>query len=45
VQQQMQAQAGVPLAPPMPAAQLAGFYTAEIARYTQAIRKAKLQPA
>jgi len=45
VQQQLQAQAGVPLAPQMPAPQLAAFYTAEIERYTQAIRKAKLQPA
>lgn len=45
VQQQLEAQAGVPLAPPMPAAQLAAFYSAEIERYTQAIRKAKLQPA
>ncbi len=44
VQQQMQAQAGMPVPPPMPAPQLAGFYTGEIARYTQAIRKAKLQP-
>lgn len=44
VQQQLQAQAGVPPAAPMPAPQLAAFYTAEIARYTQAIRKAKLQP-
>lgn len=45
VQQQLQAQSGVPLAPPLPAPQLAAFYTAEIERYTQAIRKAKLQPA
>ncbi len=44
VQQQLLAQAGVPPAPPLPAPQLAAFYTAEIARYTQAIRKAKLQP-
>jgi hypothetical protein len=28
----------------MPAPQLAAFYTSEIERYTQAIRKAKLQP-
>lgn len=35
---------GVPLAPPMPAPQLAAFYKAEIEVYTQAIRKAKLQP-
>lgn len=45
VQQQMQAQSGAPLAPALPAPQLAAFYTAEITRYTQAIRKAKLQPA
>jgi tripartite-type tricarboxylate transporter receptor subunit TctC len=45
VQQQLQLQAGVPLAPPLPAPQLAAYYTAEIERYTQAIRKAKLQPA
>ncbi len=44
VQRQLQAQAGVPLPPPMPAPQLAAFYTAEIERYTQAVRKAKLQP-
>ncbi|HEY8361114.1 MAG TPA: tripartite tricarboxylate transporter substrate binding protein [Ramlibacter sp.] len=44
VQKQLEAQAGVPLAAQMPAPQLAAFYTAEIERYTQAIRKAKLQP-
>jgi tripartite-type tricarboxylate transporter receptor subunit TctC len=44
VQRQLEAQAGVPLAPPLPAPQLAAFYTAEIERYTHAIRKAKLQP-
>lgn len=44
VQQQLQAQSGVPLAPPLPAPQLAAFYSAEIDRYTQAVRKAKLQP-
>ncbi|MGV3570387.1 MAG: tripartite tricarboxylate transporter substrate binding protein [Ramlibacter sp.] len=45
VQKQLEALAGVPLAPQMPAPQLAAFYSAEIDRYTQAIRKAKLQPA
>ncbi|MES2631487.1 MAG: tripartite tricarboxylate transporter substrate binding protein [Pseudomonadota bacterium] len=45
VQQQLQVLAGVPLAAPMQAPQLAAFYTTEIDRYTQAIRKAKLQPA
>ncbi|MDP3619448.1 MAG: tripartite tricarboxylate transporter substrate binding protein [Ramlibacter sp.] len=44
VQQQLQVLAGVPLAAPMPAPQLGTFYTTEIDRYTQAIRKAKLQP-
>lgn len=44
VQKQLEAQAGVPLAAPMPAPQLATFYAGEIERYTQAIRKAKLQP-
>jgi len=44
VRQQLQAQSGVPPAPPLPAAELAAYYSAEIARYTQAIRKAKLQP-
>jgi len=45
VLQQLQAQSGVPSAPQMPPAQLAAFYSAEIARYRQAIQKAKLQPA
>lgn len=45
VLQQLQAQTGVPLAPPLPAPQLAAYYGEEIARYGQAIRKAKLQPA
>ena len=45
VQQQLQAQAGVPLPAPLPAPQLASYYAAEIERYTQAVRKAKLQPA
>jgi tripartite-type tricarboxylate transporter receptor subunit TctC len=44
VQQQMRAQAGVPLPPPMAAPQLAAFYSAEIARYAQALKKVKLQP-
>jgi tripartite-type tricarboxylate transporter receptor subunit TctC len=45
VQKQLESLAGVPLAAPMAAPQMAAFYTAEIERYTQAIRKAKLQPA
>ncbi|RYY96528.1 MAG: tripartite tricarboxylate transporter substrate binding protein, partial [Comamonadaceae bacterium] len=44
VQQQLQALAGVPIPPPMPASQLAAFYKAEIDSYTQAVKKAKLQP-
>ncbi|CAN5386260.1 tripartite tricarboxylate transporter substrate binding protein [soil metagenome] len=44
VQQQLEVQAGVPSAPPLPAPQLAAFYSSEIASYTQAVRKAKLQP-
>jgi len=45
VQQQLQAQTGAPVAAPLPAPQLAAYYNAEIARYTQAVKKAKLQPA
>jgi tripartite-type tricarboxylate transporter receptor subunit TctC len=45
VQQQLQAQTGVPLSAPLAAPQLAAYYTAEIARYRQAVQKAKLQPA
>jgi tripartite-type tricarboxylate transporter receptor subunit TctC len=45
VQHQLQIQAGVPIPPQMAPAQLAAFYAAEIERYTQAVRKAKLQPA
>lgn len=45
VQQQVQNMAGVPPVSPMSERELAAFYSAEIARYTQAIRKAKLQPA
>lgn len=45
VQQQLQNMSGVPLAAQMSAPQLAAFYSAEIGRYTQALRKAKLQPA
>ncbi|RYF42899.1 MAG: tripartite tricarboxylate transporter substrate binding protein [Comamonadaceae bacterium] len=45
VQQQVQNMSGVPAAPPMSEQELAAFYGAEIARYTQAVRKAKLQPA
>lgn len=44
VRRQLEMQAGVPLPAPMSAPQLATFYTGEIERYTQAIRKAKLQP-
>ncbi|RYZ01789.1 MAG: tripartite tricarboxylate transporter substrate binding protein [Comamonadaceae bacterium] len=44
VLQQLQALAGVPLPAPMQGAQLTNFYTTEIERYTQAIKKAKLQP-
>ncbi|QJW83375.1 hypothetical protein HK414_01660 [Ramlibacter terrae] len=44
VQKQLEMLAGTPLAPQMAAPQLAAFYAAEIDRYTQAIRKAKLQP-
>lgn len=44
VQQQLQAQSGVPLSAPLSTPQLAAYYTAEIERYTQAIRKAKLTP-
>lgn len=44
VQQQLEMQSGVPSAPPLPAPQLAAFYSSEIARYTKAIRQAKLQP-
>lgn len=44
VKHQLEVQSGVPTEPPVPAPQLAAFYTAEIERYTQAIRKAKLQP-
>lgn len=44
VQRQLQAQSGVPLPAPLPAPQLAAFYAAEIEHYTQAIRKANLQP-
>lgn len=44
VQRQLQAQSGVPLPAPLPAQQLAAFYTTEIERYTQAVRKANLQP-
>ncbi|MCA0242357.1 MAG: tripartite tricarboxylate transporter substrate binding protein [Proteobacteria bacterium] len=45
VQQQLLALAGTPPPPPAPAAQLATFYATEIERYTQAIRKANLQPS
>jgi tripartite-type tricarboxylate transporter receptor subunit TctC len=45
VQKQLEALAGVPLSAPLTAPQMAAFYTAEIEHYTQAIRKAKLQPA
>lgn len=45
VQKQLETLAGVPVGAPMAAPQMAAFYTAEIERYTQAIRKAKLQPA
>lgn len=44
VQKQLQVVAGVPLGPALSEAQLAAFYGSEIERYTQAIRKAKLQP-
>ena len=45
VQKQVQIMSGVPIAPQMSAPELSAFYSAEIARYTQAVRKAKLQPA
>ncbi|MFI4927315.1 MAG: tripartite tricarboxylate transporter substrate binding protein [Burkholderiales bacterium] len=44
VKHQLEVLAGVPVAAPLPAPQLAAFYKAEIDVYTQAIRKAKLQP-
>jgi tripartite-type tricarboxylate transporter receptor subunit TctC len=44
VQHQLQAQAGVPLSAPLSAPQLAAYYSAETERYTQAVKKAKLQP-
>ncbi len=44
VKHQLEVLAGVPLTAPLPAPQLAAFYKAEIEGYTQAIRKAKLQP-
>ncbi len=45
VQQQLQNQTGAPVVAPMPVPQLAAYYNAEIERYTQAVKKAKLQPA
>lgn len=45
VQRQLQVVAGVPMGATLSEAQVAAFYGSEIERYTQAIRKAKLQPA
>lgn len=44
VQKQVQTMSGVPAVAPMSASELNAFYSAEIARYTQAVRKANLQP-